>query len=148
MLRPQTQPRLSKYPEACSTGDRGQRTVTSTAGLAFGGLHPVVALYATFINRAFDQVLMDVALHRAGVTFVLDRAGVTGPRRTEPSRIWDPRSCRSFPHIRHLKRSRDATRLREELGEAIAVADAPHRGAVLQRGVGTEIAAVRAARRC
>ena len=62
---------------------------TSAAGLAFGGLHPVVALYATFINRAFDQVLMDVALHRAGVTFVLDRAGVTGPDGPSHHGMWD-----------------------------------------------------------
>ena len=46
-----------------------------SAGLAYGGMHPVVALYATFLNRGFDQLLMDVALHKAGVTVVLDRSG-------------------------------------------------------------------------
>src|SRR4051795_3902394 len=63
------------YPERTfDVGIAEQHATTSAAGLAMGGLHPVVAVYATFLNRAFDQVLMDVALHRCGVTFVLDRA--------------------------------------------------------------------------
>ena len=71
--------------------------VTSAAGLSKGGLHPVVALYATFLNRAFDQVLMDVALHKQGVTFVLDRAGVTGddPAPGAISKIKRAQSSRS-----------------------------------------------------
>jgi 1-deoxy-D-xylulose-5-phosphate synthase len=98
--------------------------VTSAAGLAFGGLHPVVTIYATFVNRAFDQVLMDVGLHRAGVTFVLDRAGVTGPDGPSHHGIWDLAILQIVPHIR-IAAPRDATRLREELREAIAVDDAP-----------------------
>ena len=126
MLRPTgLQPLASKYPERVfDVGIAEQHAVTSAAGLAFGGLHPVVALYATFINRAFDQVLMDVALHKAGVTFVLDRAGVTGPDGPSHHGIWDLAILQVVPHIR-LSAPRDATRLREELGEAIAVTNAP-----------------------
>jgi len=101
-----------------------QHAVTSAAGLAYGGMHPVVAVYATFINRAFDQVLMDVALHRAGVTFVLDRAGVTGPDGPSHHGMWDLSILQVVPHIR-LAAPRDAPRLREELREAISVNDAP-----------------------
>ncbi|MEO7148281.1 MAG: 1-deoxy-D-xylulose-5-phosphate synthase [Terrimesophilobacter sp.] len=101
-----------------------QHAVTTAAGLAFGGLHPVVALYATFMNRAFDQVLMDVALHRAGVTFVLDRAGVTGPDGPSHHGMWDLAILQVVPGIR-IAAPRDAPRLREELGEAVAVDDAP-----------------------
>jgi 1-deoxy-D-xylulose-5-phosphate synthase len=92
--------------------------------MAYGGLHPVVALYATFVNRAFDQVLMDVALHRAGVTFVLDRAGITGPDGASHHGMWDLSLLRLVPGIR-IAAPRDADTLREELAEAIEVADAP-----------------------
>ncbi len=101
-----------------------QHAATSAAGLAFGGLHPVVAIYATFINRAFDQVLMDVALHKAGVTFVLDRAGVTGPDGPSHHGIWDLAILQVVPNIR-LAAPRDGTRFREELAEAVAVDDGP-----------------------
>jgi 1-deoxy-D-xylulose-5-phosphate synthase len=101
-----------------------QHAVTSAAGLAYGGMHPVVAVYATFINRAFDQVLMDVALHKAGVTFVLDRAGVTGPDGPSHHGMWDLSILQVVPHIR-LAAPRDAKRLREELREAVAISDAP-----------------------
>lgn len=101
-----------------------QHAVTTAAGLAFGGLHPVVAIYATFMNRAFDQVVMDVGLHRAGVTFVLDRAGITGPDGPSHNGIWDLALLQIVPNIR-IAAPRDAARLREELGEAIAVEDAP-----------------------
>ncbi|WP_432542598.1 1-deoxy-D-xylulose-5-phosphate synthase [Kineococcus sp. SYSU DK002] len=101
-----------------------QHAVTSAAGLAYGGLHPVVALYATFLNRAFDQVLMDVALHRAGVTFVLDRAGVTGPDGPSHHGMWDLALLQVVPGIR-IAAPRDAATLREELAEAVAVDDAP-----------------------
>ncbi len=101
-----------------------QHAATSAAGLAFGGLHPVVAVYATFINRAFDQVLMDVALHKAGVTFVLDRAGVTGPDGPSHHGMWDLSILQVVPGIR-IAAPRDSVRLREELGEAVAVDDAP-----------------------
>lgn len=101
-----------------------QHAVTSAAGMAFGGLHPVVAVYATFINRGFDQVLMDVALHKAGVTFVLDRAGVTGPDGASHHGQWDLALLQIVPGV-HIAAPRDADRLREELREAVAVSDAP-----------------------
>ncbi|WIB01546.1 1-deoxy-D-xylulose-5-phosphate synthase [Curtobacterium sp. MCBA15_012] len=101
-----------------------QHAVTTAAGLAYGGLHPVVALYATFLNRAFDQVLMDVALHRAGVTFVLDRAGITGPDGPSHHGMWDLALLQVVPGIR-IAAPRDAVTLREELREAVAVDDAP-----------------------
>ena len=101
-----------------------QHAVTSSAGLAFGGLHPVVAIYATFANRAFDQILMDVALHNAGVTFILDRAGVTGPDGASHHGMWDLALLQIVPGI-EIAAPRDAIRLREELAEAIAVEDSP-----------------------
>ncbi|QTV79733.1 1-deoxy-D-xylulose-5-phosphate synthase [Microbacterium sp. NIBRBAC000506063] len=101
-----------------------QHAVASAAGLAYGGLHPVVAIYATFMGRAVDQVLMDVALHRAGVTFVLDRAGVTGPDGPSHHGIWDLAMLQVVPNIR-IAAPRDAVTLREALDEAVAVDDAP-----------------------
>mgnify|MGYP000157894261 CR=1 FL=1 len=101
-----------------------QHALTSAAGMAFGGLHPVVAIYATFANRAFDQILMDVALHKAPVTLVLDRAGVTGPDGASHHGMWDLSLLQIVPGIR-ISAPRDAKRLREELREAIAVNDAP-----------------------
>ncbi len=101
-----------------------QHAVASSAGMAFGGLHPVVAIYATFLNRAFDQVLMDVALHKAGVTFVLDRAGITGPDGASHHGMWDLSILQVVPNIR-IAAPRDAQTLQEELREAIAVEDAP-----------------------
>jgi 1-deoxy-D-xylulose-5-phosphate synthase len=101
-----------------------QHAATSAAGLAMGGLHPVVAVYATFLNRAFDQVLMDVALHRCGVTFVLDRAGVTGDDGPSHNGMWDMSLLQVVPGLR-IAAPRDAGRLRELLGEAVQVDDAP-----------------------
>ena len=133
----------AKYPtRVFDVGIAEQHAVTSAAGLAFGGLHPVVALYATFINRAFDQVLMDVALHRAGVTFVLDRAGVTGPDGPSHHGMWDLAILQVVPRIR-LSAPRDATRLREELGEAVAVQDGPTVVRFSKGNVGAEIEAIR-----
>jgi 1-deoxy-D-xylulose-5-phosphate synthase len=144
MLRPTGLHKLAaKYPDRVyDVGIAEQHAVTSAAGLAFGGLHPVVALYATFINRAFDQVLMDVALHKAGVTFVLDRAGVTGPDGPSHNGMWDLAILQVVPNIR-LSAPRDATRLREELGEAVAVTDAPTVVRFGKGNVGNEIQAVR-----
>ncbi|WP_165064041.1 1-deoxy-D-xylulose-5-phosphate synthase [Marisediminicola senii] len=144
MLRPTGLHKFQeKYPDrVLDVGIAEQHAVTSAAGMAFGGLHPVVALYATFINRAFDQVLMDVALHKAGVTFVLDRAGVTGPDGPSHHGMWDLAILQVIPHIR-LSAPRDATRLKEELGEAVAVDDAPTVVRYSKGSVGTEIDAVR-----
>ncbi|HEX6969611.1 MAG TPA: 1-deoxy-D-xylulose-5-phosphate synthase [Micromonosporaceae bacterium] len=114
-----------KYPERVyDVGIAEQHAVTSAAGLAFGGLHPVVAVYSTFLNRAFDQVLLDVALHRLPVTFVLDRAGITGPDGPSHYGIWDMSVFGVVPGLR-LAAPRDAATLREELREAIAVSDGP-----------------------
>ncbi|HEX6150402.1 1-deoxy-D-xylulose-5-phosphate synthase [Nocardioides sp.] len=115
----------ARFPERTfDVGIAEQHAATSAAGLAMGGLHPVVAVYATFLNRAFDQVLMDCALHRCGVTFVLDRAGVTGDDGASHNGMWDMSVLQVVPGLR-LAAPRDAARLREELGEALEVSDAP-----------------------
>jgi 1-deoxy-D-xylulose-5-phosphate synthase len=113
-----------------------QHAVTSAAGMAMGGLHPVVAIYATFLNRAFDQLLMDVALHRQPVTVVLDRAGITGPDGPSHHGMWDISMLGLIPGIR-VAAPRDADSLRTELREAVAVEDGPTvlrfpRGAVIE----------------
>ena len=114
-----------KYPErAYDVGIAEQHAATSAAGLAMGGLHPVVAVYATFLNRAFDQVLLDVAMHELPVTFVLDRAGITGPDGPSHYGIWDMSVFGVVPGLR-IAAPRDAATLREELREAIAVDDGP-----------------------
>lgn len=133
-----------KYPERVfDVGIAEQHAVTSAAGMAFGGLHPVVAVYATFMNRAFDQVLMDVALHKAGVTFVLDRAGVTGPDGASHHGMWDLSVLQVVPGIR-IAAPRDADTLRDELNEAVAVSDAP---TVLRFSKGTVGQSIRAIKR-
>ncbi|WP_308464720.1 1-deoxy-D-xylulose-5-phosphate synthase [Rathayibacter soli] len=144
MLRPTGLNRLAeRYAERVhDVGIAEQHAVASAAGLAYGGLHPVVAIYATFINRALDQVLMDVALHKAGVTFVLDRAGVTGPDGPSHHGIWDLAILQLVPHIR-LAAPRDAARLREELAEAVVVEDAPTVVRFPKGSVGADIDAVR-----
>ncbi|WP_182523650.1 1-deoxy-D-xylulose-5-phosphate synthase [Nocardioides dongkuii] len=115
----------ARFPERTfDVGIAEQHAATSAAGLAIGGLHPVVAVYATFLNRAFDQVLMDVALHQCGVTFVLDRAGVTGDDGASHNGMWDMSFLQVVPGLR-LAAPRDATRLRELLNEAVQVDDAP-----------------------
>jgi 1-deoxy-D-xylulose-5-phosphate synthase len=115
----------SAYPtRTFDVGIAEQHATTSAAGLALGGMHPVVAVYATFLNRAFDQVLMDVALHRCGVTFCLDRSGVTGPDGASHHGMWDLAVLQVVPGLRFAA-PRDAVTMREELREAIAVNDAP-----------------------
>ena len=132
-----------KYPERVfDVGIAEQHAVTSAAGMAFGGLHPVVAVYATFMNRAFDQVLMDVALHKAGVTFVLDRAGVTGPDGASHHGMWDLSVLQVVPGIK-IAAPRDAETLREELNEAVAVTDAPTVLRFSKGQVGNSIEAVK-----
>ncbi|MEP9383502.1 1-deoxy-D-xylulose-5-phosphate synthase [Nocardioides sp. KR10-350] len=113
------------YPERTfDVGIAEQHAVTSAAGLAMGGMHPVVAIYSTFLNRAFDQVLMDVALHKCGVTFVLDRAGVTGSDGASHNGMWDMSILQVVPGLR-LAAPRDGARVQELLREAVAVDDAP-----------------------
>jgi len=115
----------SAYPDRVyDVGIAEQHAVTSAAGLALGGLHPVVAIYATFLNRAFDQVLMDVALHRLPVTFVLDRAGITGPDGASHNGMWDGSILQAVPGLR-IAVPRDGIRLAELLREAVAIGDGP-----------------------
>jgi 1-deoxy-D-xylulose-5-phosphate synthase len=114
-----------KHPERVfDVGIAEQHAVTSAAGLAMGGMHPVVAIYATFLNRAFDQLLLDVALHRLPVTFVLDRAGLTGPDGPSHYGVWDLSVLGVVPGLRQAA-PRDAATLCEELREAVAVTDGP-----------------------
>ena len=114
-----------KFPDrTIDVGIAEQHAVTSAAGLAFAGMHPVVAVYSTFLNRAFDQVLLDVALHKAGVTFVLDRAGVTGDDGSSHNGIWDLALTGIIPTM-HVAAPRDGARLREVLAEALLINDAP-----------------------
>jgi 1-deoxy-D-xylulose-5-phosphate synthase len=101
-----------------------QHAVTSAAGMAYAGLHPVVAVYATFLNRAVDQVIMDVGLHRAGVTFALTHGGVTGDDGPSHNGMWDLSLLGVVPGIR-IAAPRDAATFRTELREAVAVEDAP-----------------------
>jgi 1-deoxy-D-xylulose-5-phosphate synthase len=126
MLRPVgLHPFANAFPERVfDVGIAEQHAVTSAAGLAMGGLHPVVCVYATFLNRAFDQVLMDVALHELPVTFVLDRAGVTGDDGASHNGMWDLSILGVVPGMR-VAAPRDATRLRELLREAVEHADGP-----------------------
>ncbi|AXH35903.1 1-deoxy-D-xylulose-5-phosphate synthase [Humibacter sp. BT305] len=126
MLRPTGLHKMAeRFPtRVLDVGIAEQHAVASAAGLAFGGMHPVVALYATFMNRAFDQVLMDVGLHHAGVTFVLDRSGVTGPDGPSHHGMWDLAILQVVPRIR-IAAPRDAESLREEFDEAVRVSDAP-----------------------
>jgi 1-deoxy-D-xylulose-5-phosphate synthase len=131
-----------KYPErVIDVGIAEQHALTMAAGMAFGGLHPVVAIYATFLNRAFDQLLMDVALHKAGVTIVLDRAGVTGPDGPSHHGMWDMSMLQIIPGL-HLAAPRDAVRLREELREAVAISDAPSVVRYSKGKAGPEVAAL------
>ncbi|TDC81879.1 1-deoxy-D-xylulose-5-phosphate synthase [Actinomadura sp. 7K507] len=114
-----------RFPDrAYDVGIAEQHAACSAAGLALGGMHPVVAVYSTFLNRAFDQVVMDVALHRLPVTFVLDRAGITGPDGPSHHGVWDLSILGVVPGLRGAA-PRDATRLRELLREAVDVTDGP-----------------------
>ncbi|MGY1783237.1 1-deoxy-D-xylulose-5-phosphate synthase [Geodermatophilus sp. SYSU D01036] len=114
-----------RYPERTyDVGIAEQHALTSAAGMAMGGLHPVVAVYSTFLNRAFDQLLMDVALHGQPVTVVLDRAGVTGTDGASHNGMWDMSICSVVPGL-HLAAPRDEPTLREALREAVAITDAP-----------------------
>ncbi len=119
------EPMAEAFPErVIDAGIAEQHAATAAAGLAFAGMHPVVAVYATFLNRAFDQVLMDVGLHRAGVTFMLDRAGITGDDGPSHNGMWDMALFRHVPGIR-IAAPRDEPTLRRAFREALTVDDAP-----------------------
>ena len=143
MLQPVGLQRFSQaYPDrTVDVGIAEQHAVTSAAGLAIGGMHPVVCLYATFLNRAFDQALMDVALHRLPVTFVLDRAGITGEDGASHNGMWDLSILQVVPGIR-IAAPRDEPTLREELREALAVDDGPTVVRFPKGAVGDDIAAI------
>ncbi len=114
-----------KFPDrTIDVGIAEQHAVTSAAGLAYAGVHPVIAIYSTFLNRAFDQLLLDVALHNAGVTFVLDRAGITGDDGPSHHGIWDLALTGIVPHM-HVGAPRDGARLKELLRQCIAIDNAP-----------------------
>ncbi|MGK5627581.1 1-deoxy-D-xylulose-5-phosphate synthase [Streptomyces sp. URMC 123] len=131
-----------KFPDRVwDVGIAEQHAAVSAAGLATGGLHPVFAVYATFLNRAFDQVLMDVALHKCGVTFVLDRAGVTGTDGASHNGMWDMSILQVVPGLR-IAAPRDADQLRAQLREAVDVDDAPTVVRFPKEAVGEPIPAV------
>lgn len=131
------------FPErTIDVGIAEQHAVTSAAGLAFAGLHPIVAVYSTFLNRAFDQLLLDVALHKAGVTFVLDRAGITGDDGPSHNGVWDMAIAGIVPTLR-IAAPRDSTGLRELLREAVKIENAPTLLRFPKGKVGADIAAIR-----
>jgi 1-deoxy-D-xylulose-5-phosphate synthase len=130
------------YPDRVyDVGIAEQHAVTSAAGLAMGGLHPVVAIYSTFLNRAFDQTLMDVALHRLPVTFVLDRAGITGLDGASHHGMWDGSIMQLIPGMK-VAAPRDAKRIVELLNEAVAVSDGPTVIRFPKGNVGGEVEAI------
>ena len=132
-----------RFPERCyDVGIAEQHAVTSAAGLAFGGLHPVVAIYATFLNRAFDQLLMDVALHRLPVTFVLDRAGITGNDGPSHNGMWDLALLGMVPGLR-IAAPRDEDSMRALLREAVAITDGPTVVRYPKTPLGADLPAVR-----
>lgn len=118
-----------------------QHAMTSAAGLAMGGMHPVVAVYSTFLNRAFDQMLMDVALHKLPVTVVLDRSGITGPDGASHNGMWDMSLLGIVPGMQ-VAAPRDGARLREELAEALDVDDGPTALRFPKGDVGEDIPAI------
>ena len=131
-----------RYPDRLfDVGIAEQHAMTSAAGLAMGGLHPVVAIYSTFLNRAFDQLMMDVALHKLPVTMVLDRAGITGPDGASHNGMWDLSMLGIVPGMR-VAAPRDGATLREELREALAVKDGPTALRFPKGDVGKNIAAL------
>ncbi|MGQ4440901.1 1-deoxy-D-xylulose-5-phosphate synthase [Streptomyces violaceoruber] len=135
-------PFAERFPDRVwDVGIAEQHAAVSAAGLATGGLHPVFAVYATFLNRAFDQVLMDVALHKCGVTFVLDRAGVTGVDGASHNGMWDMSVLQVVPGLR-IAAPRDADQLRAQLREAVAVDDAPTLLRFPKESVGPAVPAV------
>jgi 1-deoxy-D-xylulose-5-phosphate synthase len=135
-------PFKAAYPDRVyDVGIAEQHAMTSAAGLALGGLHPVVAVYATFLNRAFDQLLMDVALHKLPVTVVLDRAGVTGPDGASHNGMWDGSILQVVPGLK-VAAPRDGSRIAELVNEAISVSDGPTVVRYPKGSVGAEAEAV------
>ncbi len=137
-----------RFPDrAFDVGIAEQHAMTCAAGMAMGGLHPVVAVYATFLGRALDQLFMDVALHRLPVTIVADRSGVTGPDGPSHHGMWDASIYPVVPGIQ-VAAPRDPARLRELLREAVSVTDGPTVVRYPKSAAGADIPAVRRAGRC
>jgi 1-deoxy-D-xylulose-5-phosphate synthase len=135
-------PFKAAYPDRVyDVGIAEQHAMTMAAGLAMAGLHPVVSVYATFLNRAFDQLLMDVALHKLPVTVTLDRAGVTGPDGASHNGMWDGSIVQVIPGLR-VAAPRDGSRIAELLNEALDVGDGPTLVRWPKGTVGTEAEAV------
>ena len=131
------------FPERTfDVGIAEQHALTMAAGLAFTGLHPVVAVYATFLNRAFDQLLMDCAMHKAGVTVVLDRAGITGPDGASHHGMWDMTISGVVPGL-HLAAPRDGQQVARAVRASVDVSDAPSVVRFPKGPVGDPIVAVR-----
>ncbi|HVV76801.1 MAG TPA: 1-deoxy-D-xylulose-5-phosphate synthase [Mycobacteriales bacterium] len=143
MLRPVgLHPFAERFPNRVfDVGIAEQHAVTSAAGMAMGGLHPVVCIYSTFLNRAFDQLLMDVAMHRQPVTFVLDRSGITGPDGASHHGMWDLALLGVVPGVR-VAAPRDATRLRHLLNEAVSDDRGPTAVRFPKASVDDDIAAI------
>ena len=136
-------PFAQAYPDRTfDVGIAEQHALTSAAGMAAAGLHPVIALYATFLNRAFDQLLMDVALHKSGVTLVLDRAGVTGEDGASHHGMWDLALLGVVPGI-HIAVPRDGATLKAELASCLLISDAPSVLRYPKTALGDDIPAVR-----
>jgi 1-deoxy-D-xylulose-5-phosphate synthase len=135
-------PFAAAYPDRVyDVGIAEQHAMTSAAGLAMGGLHPVVSLYSTFLNRAFDQLLLDVALHKLPVTVTLDRSGVTGPDGASHNGMWDGSISQVVPGLR-VAVPRDGSRIAELLNEAVNVSDGPTMLRYPRGKVGAEAEAV------
>ncbi|OPF83740.1 1-deoxy-D-xylulose-5-phosphate synthase [Streptomyces antioxidans] len=135
-------PFAERFPDRFfDVGIAEQHAAASAAGLATAGLHPVVSVYATFMNRCFDQLLMDVALHRCPVTFILDRAGITGDDGASHNGMWDMALLQVVPGLR-IAAPRDADQLRSQMREAVAVDDGPTVVRYSKGTVGPEVAAV------
>ncbi|MFF2012734.1 1-deoxy-D-xylulose-5-phosphate synthase [Streptomyces sp. NPDC058195] len=135
-------PFAERFPDRFfDVGIAEQHAAACAAGLATAGLHPVIAVYATFMNRCFDQLLMDVALHHCAVTFMLDRAGVTGDDGASHNGVWDMAVLQVVPGLR-VAAPRDADQLRTQMREAVEVADGPTVVRYSKGTVGPEVAAV------
>jgi 1-deoxy-D-xylulose-5-phosphate synthase len=116
-------PFQARFPDRCfDVGIAEQHAVTAAAGMAMSGLRPIVAIYSTFLNRAWDQVVYDVALHRLPVVFCLDRAGVTGPDGPSHHGVYDMAMLARVPGMRVLAPS-SAQELQVMLHDAMSLAD-------------------------
>jgi 1-deoxy-D-xylulose-5-phosphate synthase len=118
-------PFCDRFPERCfDVGIAEQHAVTAAAGMAMGGLRPVVALYATFLSRAFDQVNLDVGLHNLPVVFCLDRAGITGDDGPSHHGVLDLVLLSKVPGMTVLAPS-SYQELQQMFEDAMAITDGP-----------------------